>query len=200
MREEILDGGFWKQRSIFNTIKHLMIARLMWLVFRRSCIGSFWLDQQWKNHLLLELVGESAARKLRTSEFQNPDEHLCSIQQTGSVIEYRQEFEGILCPKMHWQTHHSNPNGFGLTVVRQCTYYWTPPLDFDRKIHPHPDTFYHLFCCGFRCKFEEENSHPHFVNIQTVNLLPEIICPFPNLCKSWSLTFTDHKFAHQSLL
>lgn len=26
------------------------------------------------------------------AEFQNPDEHFCSIQQTGSVFEYRQEF------------------------------------------------------------------------------------------------------------
>lgn len=26
------------------------------------------------------------------TEFQNPDEHLCDIQQTGILLEYRQEF------------------------------------------------------------------------------------------------------------
>ncbi|KAH0746200.1 hypothetical protein KY285_007857 [Solanum tuberosum] len=39
------------------------------------------------------------------AEFQNPDEHLCSIQQTGSVFEYRQEFAKRASHVQTWPEH-----------------------------------------------------------------------------------------------
>nr|GEX05279.1 retrotransposon Gag domain, retroviral aspartyl protease [Tanacetum cinerariifolium] len=40
-----------------------------------------------------------------TSEFQNPDEFLCSIKQTGSVQEYRQEFAKRSSRVSNWPDH-----------------------------------------------------------------------------------------------
>ncbi|KAI4323138.1 hypothetical protein L6164_022768 [Bauhinia variegata] len=39
------------------------------------------------------------------AEFQNPDEHLCSIRQTGSVQEYRQEFAKRVTRVKNWPEH-----------------------------------------------------------------------------------------------
>ncbi|KAH0781573.1 hypothetical protein KY290_001171 [Solanum tuberosum] len=39
------------------------------------------------------------------AEFQNPDEHLCSIQQTGSVFEYRQELAKRAACVQTWPEH-----------------------------------------------------------------------------------------------
>ncbi|KAM0035237.1 putative retrotransposon gag domain, aspartic peptidase domain superfamily [Helianthus debilis subsp. tardiflorus] len=39
------------------------------------------------------------------AEFQNPDEHLCSIRQTGMVQEYRQEFAKRSSRVMNWPEH-----------------------------------------------------------------------------------------------
>ncbi|KAD4585836.1 hypothetical protein E3N88_23437 [Mikania micrantha] len=44
-------------------------------------------------------------RNFGPAEFQNPDEHLCSINQTGSVQEYRQEFARRSSRASNWPDH-----------------------------------------------------------------------------------------------
>ena len=39
------------------------------------------------------------------TEFQNPDEHLCGIKQTGTVHEYRQEFASRASRVLNWSEH-----------------------------------------------------------------------------------------------
>ncbi|KAD7477760.1 hypothetical protein E3N88_00896 [Mikania micrantha] len=44
-------------------------------------------------------------RNFGPAEFQNPDEHLCSVRQTGSVQEYRQEFAKRSSRVTNWPDH-----------------------------------------------------------------------------------------------
>ncbi|GKB31470.1 retrotransposon gag domain, retroviral aspartyl protease, partial [Tanacetum coccineum] len=44
-------------------------------------------------------------RNFGPTEFQNPDEHLCSIKQTGTVQEYRQEFAKRTSRVSNWPEH-----------------------------------------------------------------------------------------------
>nr|GEX33704.1 chaperone protein DnaJ 49-like [Tanacetum cinerariifolium] len=56
------------------------------------------------SHFWEELV-QAFTRSFGLVEFQNPDEFLCSIKQTGSVHEYRQEFAKISSRVSNWPDH-----------------------------------------------------------------------------------------------
>ncbi|WMV54706.1 hypothetical protein MTR67_048091 [Solanum verrucosum] len=58
-------------------------------------------NQHGKSKVLLEEGEENYG----PVEFQNPDEHLCSIQQTGSVFEYRQEYAKRAARVQTWPEH-----------------------------------------------------------------------------------------------
>nr|GEY33802.1 hypothetical protein [Tanacetum cinerariifolium] len=56
------------------------------------------------NHFWEKLV-QAFTRSFGLAEFQNPDEFLCSIKQTGSVHEYQQEFAKRSSRVFNWPDH-----------------------------------------------------------------------------------------------
>ncbi|KAD5318101.1 hypothetical protein E3N88_18047 [Mikania micrantha] len=63
-----------------------------------------WLSTDQPIQFWEELV-HAFQRNFGPAEFQNPDEHLCSILQTGSVQEYRQEFAKGSSRVTNWPDH-----------------------------------------------------------------------------------------------
>ncbi|GJT63326.1 retrotransposon gag domain, retroviral aspartyl protease [Tanacetum coccineum] len=57
------------------------------------------------NHLYWEELVKILHENYGPAEFQNPDEHLCNIKQTGTVQEYRQEFAKIVVRVHDWPDH-----------------------------------------------------------------------------------------------
>ncbi|KAD4385268.1 hypothetical protein E3N88_25436 [Mikania micrantha] len=62
-----------------------------------------WLSTDQPIQFWEELV-HAFQRNFSPAEFQNPDEHLCSIRQTSSVQEYRQEFAKRSSRVTNWPT------------------------------------------------------------------------------------------------
>nr|GEZ01440.1 retrotransposon Gag domain, retroviral aspartyl protease [Tanacetum cinerariifolium]GFA23000.1 retrotransposon Gag domain, retroviral aspartyl protease [Tanacetum cinerariifolium] len=63
----------------------------------------------WLSHdqtvIFWEELVQAFTRSFGSAEFQNPDEFLCSIKQTGSVHEYRQEFAKRSSRVSNWPDH-----------------------------------------------------------------------------------------------
>ncbi|PWA82162.1 hypothetical protein CTI12_AA180690 [Artemisia annua] len=57
------------------------------------------------NHLYWEELVKILHENYGPAEFQNPDEHLCNIKQTGTVQEYRQEFAKRVARVHDWPDH-----------------------------------------------------------------------------------------------
>ncbi|GJY79478.1 retrotransposon gag domain, retroviral aspartyl protease [Tanacetum coccineum] len=57
------------------------------------------------NHLYWEELVKILHENYGPAEFQNPDEHLCNIKQTGTVQEYRQEFAKRVARVHDWRDH-----------------------------------------------------------------------------------------------
>ncbi|KAF5757863.1 putative nucleotidyltransferase, Ribonuclease H [Helianthus annuus] len=63
-----------------------------------------WLSTDQSIEFWEELV-QALQKNFGPAEFQNPDEHLCSIRQTGTVQEYRQEFAKRSSRVSNWPEH-----------------------------------------------------------------------------------------------
>ncbi|XP_018633615.1 uncharacterized protein [Nicotiana tomentosiformis] len=63
-----------------------------------------WINRE-RTLLYWEELVKALQENYGPAEFQNPDEHLCSIQQTGSVQEYRQEFAKRSSRVTNWSDH-----------------------------------------------------------------------------------------------
>nr|GEW78969.1 retrotransposon Gag domain, retroviral aspartyl protease [Tanacetum cinerariifolium] len=71
--------------------------------------GDAWDLYSWLSHdqtvIFWEELVQAFTRSFGPAEFQNPDEFLCSIKQTGSVHEYRQEFAKRSSRVSNWPDH-----------------------------------------------------------------------------------------------
>ena len=63
-----------------------------------------WISAE-NNHLYWEELVKILHENYGPAEFQNPDEHLCNIKQTGTVQEYRQEFAKRVARVHDWPDH-----------------------------------------------------------------------------------------------
>ncbi|WMV29411.1 hypothetical protein MTR67_022796 [Solanum verrucosum] len=64
-----------------------------------------WINRE-RTLLYWEELVKALQENYGPAEFQNPDEHLCNIQQTGSVQEYRQEFAKRSFRVTNWPDHY----------------------------------------------------------------------------------------------
>nr|GEU49764.1 retrotransposon Gag domain, retroviral aspartyl protease [Tanacetum cinerariifolium] len=75
-----------------------------WLMKAEKYFKYYQIPDEEKSFFWEELV-QAFTRSFGLAEFQNPDEFLCSIKQTGSVHEYRQEFAKRSSRVSNWPDH-----------------------------------------------------------------------------------------------
>lgn len=96
-----------------------------------------------------ELV-QAFTKNFGPAEFQNPDEHLCSIKQTGSVQEYRQEFAKRSARVSNWPEHCLL--GVFLNGLKE-------ELKADVRIHK-PRTIYNAMCLALEFEAKSNQLRP----------------------------------------